>query len=77
MRFFADQDEFEKLYVQYEQDATTSVKKQIKAHRVLFILLCQRTCQYRPYLFAKRRSLPILTAFQSEIVTLCVKVTYV
>jgi ribonucleoside-diphosphate reductase alpha chain len=47
--FFADQDEFEKLYVQYEQDATIR-KKQIKAIELFSLFMQERASTGRIYL---------------------------
>jgi ribonucleoside-diphosphate reductase alpha chain len=47
--FFADQDEFEKLYVQYEQD-TSIRKKQIKAVELFSLFMQERASTGRIYL---------------------------
>jgi ribonucleoside-diphosphate reductase alpha chain len=47
--FFADQDEFEKLYVQYEQDASIR-KKQIKAIELFSLFMQERASTGRIYL---------------------------
>ncbi|KXI28930.1 class 1a ribonucleoside-diphosphate reductase subunit alpha [Paraglaciecola hydrolytica] len=47
--FFADQDEFEKLYVQYEQDSSIR-KKQIKAIELFSLFMQERASTGRIYL---------------------------
>ncbi len=50
--FFADQEEFERLYTKYEKD--DSIRKQRVKAVELFSLMMQERCVYRSYLYSER-----------------------